>query len=774
MPRACLIPLLLLCAVACTPAQPESSDSSNGAVAAEASPQAPALDPLVDSARALLSAGRPWAAYLSLAPALKDSTRRTPGVVLTAASAAAAWGGWAHVDELLGAAAWPETAEGGTAHQLLARAALAASRDSAAARHAATALRVAASGEQRGERMLLYARALDRLDQLDSAREAYLAAAAELPAARDWLRLRAASLSADSSARQGLYREVMSAPARAYIARTEAGARERTDDFAGAARAFARLGSRGDALRAGALHAMRADAPRDSLRSALLDAVRTRAGNDEARVAAELLDQWFTPHAAPDELLIARALSRSGPLGRAAQGYARAAAAGLLTNDDRYAYGRTLARLNRDRAAATEYARVTGSGALAASAAYQRGRALVALGEVASARGVLRRVIADFPGDTSAGLALYLLADLATDEQRDAAARDAYRDGARQFPALSRTARARFLAALIAYIAADHATAAREWDALAADDPNGPETVAARYWSGRAWERAGDRAKAQQLWRSIREVEPTSFYAFAAARRLGEGSWSPFADASAPKAEPTLNAVLERALRLEELDLDYEARLEFAHFEQLARGADSLTLVAAARQLVAGGRPFRAIPLAAAALPASSGAARVDTYRALYPAPLLAVILAESRRNELDPALFAALIRQESWYNPRATSGAGARGYAQVMPSVGRAVARSLDFPHWDPALLYEPEASVTLGARHLAGSLRRYRDEPRALAAYNAGQSRVQRWDRKLGVEDVEVFIERIPFVETRDYVRIVLRNRELYRALYPVLRQE
>ncbi|HUF29165.1 MAG TPA: lytic transglycosylase domain-containing protein, partial [Gemmatimonadaceae bacterium] len=722
--------------------------------------------------RSLLSAGRAWAAYQSLAPALRDSARRTPAVVLTAAQAAAAWGGWAHVDELLGTAPWADTAEGGAAQQLLARAALASSRDSAAVRHAAAALQRAAPGVQRGERMLLYARALDRLNDRDSAREAYLAAAAALPAAADWLRLRAASLTADSAERQTLYRDVAAPAARAYRSRTEAGALERAEDFAGAASAFAALGSSADALRARALHALRTAAPRDSLRAALLDVARTRAGHDEARAATELLDQWFAPHPAPDELLIARALSRSGPLGRAAQGYARAAAAGLLTNDDRFSYGRTLARLNRDRAAAAEYARVTGSGELAAAAAYQRGRALVALGEVANARIVLRRVVADFPRDTSAGLALYLLADLATDEQRDAAARDAYREGARQFPALSRTARARFLAALIAYVAGEHATAGREWDALAADDPNGSETLAARYWSGRAWERAGDRAKARQLWRRIPEEEPTSFYAFAAARRLGDQDWSPFADAAAPAAEPPRHAVLTRALRLEELDLDHEARLEFAHFERLARGTDSLTVGEAARQLVAAGRAFRAIPLAAAAVPRATGAARVETYRALYPAPLLTVILSESRRNDLDPALFAALIRQESWYNPRATSGAGARGYAQVMPSVGLAVARSLDFPHWDSALLYEPEASVILGARHLAGSLRRYRDEPRSLAAYNAGQSRVQRWDRKLGTEDVEVFIERIPFVETRDYVRIVLRNRELYRALYPALR--
>jgi soluble lytic murein transglycosylase len=61
-----------------------------------------------------------------------------------------------------------------------------------------------------------------------------------------------------------------------------------------------------------------------------------------------------------------------------------------------------------------------------------------------------------------------------------------------------------------------------------------------------------------------------------------------------------------------------------------------------------------------------------------------------------------------------------------------------------------------------------RYRDPARVLAAYNAGESRVERWARKRGTSDPELFVERIPYVETRDYVRIVLRNVELYRQLY------
>ncbi|HEX2780570.1 MAG TPA: transglycosylase SLT domain-containing protein, partial [Gemmatimonadaceae bacterium] len=102
-----------------------------------------------------------------------------------------------------------------------------------------------------------------------------------------------------------------------------------------------------------------------------------------------------------------------------------------------------------------------------------------------------------------------------------------------------------------------------------------------------------------------------------------------------------------------------------------------------------------------------------------------------------------------------------------VMPTVGRAIARSLKYPYWDPAMLYEPDVNLELGIAHLRAALSG-RGIVRALAAYNAGDGRVARWSKKPGTDDPEIFIERIPFAETRDYVRIVQRNRDLYRALY------
>src|SRR5205823_6454037 len=143
-------------------------------------------------------------------------------------------------------------------------------------------------------------------------------------------------------------------------------------------------------------------------------------------------------------------------------------------------------------------------------------------------------------------------------------------------------------------------------------------------------------------------------------------------------------------------------------------------------------------------------------------------LVRQSRAQHLDPALVAGLIKQESSFEPRATSVANARGLMQVLPSVGAAIARSLKFPVWSPALLYDADANLQLGTSHLAAATKQYGDLTRILAAYNAGSTRVDRWMKKTGADDPELFTEEIPFAETRDYVRVVQRNREMYRMLY------
>jgi soluble lytic murein transglycosylase len=102
------------------------------------------------------------------------------------------------------------------------------------------------------------------------------------------------------------------------------------------------------------------------------------------------------------------------------------------------------------------------------------------------------------------------------------------------------------------------------------------------------------------------------------------------------------------------------------------------------------------------------------------------------------------------------------------MPALGERLARDLAYPLWDPVLLYQPDVSIQLGAVHLRELFSRYDERAHILAAYNAGTSRVELWTKRIGVDDPEVFAERISFVETRDYVRIIQRNEDIYRSLY------
>ena len=157
-----------------------------------------------------------------------------------------------------------------------------------------------------------------------------------------------------------------------------------------------------------------------------------------------------------------------------------------------------------------------------------------------------------------------------------------------------------------------------------------------------------------------------------------------------------------------------------------------------------------------------------QNYRLLYPVAEKDQLSASAKANGLDPALVAGLIKQESSFNPRATSPVGARGLMQLMPDVGRSLARSRGVRNLDPERLYDPALNIQLGTIHLAGLFRSKREVAHILAAYNAGESRLARWLRKQGAGDPELFTERIPYTETRDYVRAVIRNRAFYRILY------
>ncbi len=139
-----------------------------------------------------------------------------------------------------------------------------------------------------------------------------------------------------------------------------------------------------------------------------------------------------------------------------------------------------------------------------------------------------------------------------------------------------------------------------------------------------------------------------------------------------------------------------------------------------------------------------------------------------SRATSVPQPFLMAVARQESAFDPRARSGADARGLMQLMRPTAALVANRLGVAPPSVADLYDPDLNVELGGHHLARLLARYDNRrPLAAAAYNAGENRVDRWVREREDAPMDVWIERIPFNETRNYVKNVLAFTQVYGQL-------
>jgi soluble lytic murein transglycosylase-like protein len=158
----------------------------------------------------------------------------------------------------------------------------------------------------------------------------------------------------------------------------------------------------------------------------------------------------------------------------------------------------------------------------------------------------------------------------------------------------------------------------------------------------------------------------------------------------------------------------------------------------------------------------------------LYPLPWPDAVIAAAASAGIDPALLAALAREESRWDPRARSAVGARGLTQLMPATASRVAAGLGRPPPTPEELLTPEVALQLGAAELATLLERFDGRVAvAVAAYNAGPEQASSWLDQCGATyREEQYLMTVTFAATRAYTERVLASRELYLELYPKLR--
>jgi soluble lytic murein transglycosylase len=316
-----------------------------------------------------------------------------------------------------------------------------------------------------------------------------------------------------------------------------------------------------------------------------------------------------------------------------------------------------------------------------------------------------------------------------------------------------------------------YAEARGHFDALASNESDAVAALRPRYWSLRAQERSGDVDVAFGYAQLAREF-PLTYYGWRARKRS--------VNVTGPLREPLPVTVGTRALRPEDLrrvrilieaGLDELARGEMRRLDGRARGLDDRLALG---QLHANlGSYDRAQRLALDAYNESLARGpvpgQIDLWWHAWPAPFEAEMAeAAAAGMRLEPGLVYAIMREESGYQPGVVSAAGARGLLQLMPETAERVARDVALDPFDVQDLFLPRVNILLGSAYLEGLVRRFDGRhSAAIGSYNAGPHVMARWIAKGPREDDE-FVEEIPYNETRNYVKRVLRSLHAYRVLY------
>jgi soluble lytic murein transglycosylase len=278
-----------------------------------------------------------------------------------------------------------------------------------------------------------------------------------------------------------------------------------------------------------------------------------------------------------------------------------------------------------------------------------------------------------------------------------------------------------------------------------------------RYWRARALESLGESAAAAEIYREL--ADERDFYGFIAADRLQRRYPLSFTPFPVPDAELQRLADSEpiRVVReFRALNRPGEAQKEWLHAIKALPSRD-LTIAAKLAQRWGWDR---------LAILTLTKAENRNDLSLRFPLAYAEPVLQQAREQQLDPAMVYGLIRRESAFEPEAKSSAGALGLMQIMPGTGEQAARLLKEPWRSERILLEPAANVRYGSAYFRGLLDRFgRHAALAAAAYNAGPNRVERWLPAARPMPADIWIETIPFSETRQYVAAVLSYAAIYR---------
>ena len=319
--------------------------------------------------------------------------------------------------------------------------------------------------------------------------------------------------------------------------------------------------------------------------------------------------------------------------------------------------------------------------------------------------------------------------------------------------------------------------------------PGDEKSAGALYFLGRLSEAARDYPAARAYYQAASRNYINFYYGVLSRKRLAEGPVAkavaapgveeflaavpfPRPDFGGFDATPATRARIERSRLLYSAGLKEQAELEM-RFGAKNDAQGHLLGMELAQRSVREGNPAQGLrwikALAPTYLYMPLSAAPESFWRLAFPLPFKTALSTYSKAQSLDPYMVAALVRQESEFDPGAVSRANACGLTQVVPSTGRGISKKVGIRRFRPAMLFNPDTNLKLGTYYVRTLLNSLDGEwEAALASYNAGKSRVVNWKTWSDFREPAEFVETIPFSETRNYVQVVMRNADVYRRLY------
>ena len=343
------------------------------------------------------------------------------------------------------------------------------------------------------------------------------------------------------------------------------------------------------------------------------------------------------------------------------------------------------------------------------------------------------------------------------------------------------SAEAFWRAGWLLYKSGQHDEAVRSFDLTLRLQPGGTFSRAALYWKARSLEKAGESQKASAVFQTLCKEAPNTYYCQTARSRAGGAGWNENDGAAGDitllmpesgEESVTQDIHYKRAGELSLVGWLRESGEELATLTGRV-GRDRGGILWLARMLGAAGDDHRALSLMQLFFPdviERGGAGIPRTFWELaYPGGYLPTINEFSNEKKTDPHLVAAVIREESTYNPNAVSSAGALGLMQVMPQTGLRVATRLGLEEFTKERLLDSCYNIRLGTWYLGHLAEKFNNNLiHLIAAYNAGPEVVSKWVQQFGAGDTDEFIETIPYTETRQYVKKVLRSYREYKRIY------